>query len=289
MPGVKIQKLAKANGFLALDLPDAKLAVGPTRLAPKILQDGAEMLARSVTYTFASFGLQHSGGSAGINAKPDERDDAITAYMEEVAPLVAEGRWLTWPSTGVTAADLTPLRAGDTRVLDDPELLAGGAVAAAAATLDGGLEGVDVAFVGSGQLIDAARAALVEQGAAIVDGEAEAACDALFVAGKAGAIDHDAAATVQAKIVVPLSPLAITAKAYAVLRRADITYVPDFVALAAPLLAALDPDSGDPITRVRDLAAALAPEGPGAWLAACGLAEAFLSTWQESLPFGRPI
>jgi hypothetical protein len=60
MPGVKIQKLAKANGFLALDLPDAKLAVGPTRLAPKILQDGAEMLARSVTYTFASFGLQRT-------------------------------------------------------------------------------------------------------------------------------------------------------------------------------------------------------------------------------------
>jgi glutamate dehydrogenase/leucine dehydrogenase len=289
MPGVKIQKLEKASGFVVIDLPDAKLAVGPTRLAPKILQDGAEMLARSVTYTFASFGLQHSGGSAGINAKPDERDDAITAYMEDMAPLVADGRWLTWPGTGVSASDLAPLRAGDARTFDDPEVLAGGAVAAAGAMLDGGLDGIDVAFVGSGPLVDAARAALVGQGAAVVDGEADAACQALFVAGKAGAIDHVAAAGVQAKVVVPLTPLAVTAKAYAVLRRAETTYVPDFVALAAPLLDALDADHGDGITRVRELAGALAPEGPGAWLAACGLAEAFLSTWQDSLPFGRPI
>ena len=286
---MKIQKLAKANGFLIVDLPDAQLSVGPTRLAPKILQDGAEMQARSVTYSFASFGVQHSGGSAGINAKPDERDDAITAYMEEVAPLLAEGRWLTWPGTGVTAADLAPIRAGDARPLDDPDLLVAGAVAAAGAMRDGGLDGADIGLVGSGQLIDAARAVLVDQGAAIVDGDTDAACDVLFVAGKAGAIDHDGAASVRAKIVAPLTPLAVTAKAYAALRRADITYVPDFVALAAPLLAALDADNGDAVTRVRELAAALASEGPGAWLAACGLAEAFLQTWQESLPFGRPI
>jgi len=123
---VKIQKLTTTNGFIVIDLPDADLAAGPTRLAPKILQDGAEWLARSVTYTFASFGLEHSGASAGINAKAEERDDAITAYMEEVAPMVAEGRWLTWPSTGVTSDDLAALRTNGAGPLDDPTLTADG-------------------------------------------------------------------------------------------------------------------------------------------------------------------
>ncbi|MEY2451111.1 MAG: hypothetical protein QOD92_685, partial [Acidimicrobiaceae bacterium] len=33
----------------------------------------------------------------------------------------------------------------------------------------------------------------------------------------------------------------------------------------------------------------LAEEGPNAWLVAIGLAEALLSTWQDALPFGRPL
>jgi hypothetical protein len=87
-----------------------------------------------------------------------------------------------------------------------------------------------------------------------------------------------------------MTPLPITAKAYAVLRRAGITYVPDFVALAAPLLAACDPDNAtEPIERVRATVGELAPSGPDAWLLAVGMAEAFLSTWQEALPFGRPL
>jgi glutamate dehydrogenase/leucine dehydrogenase len=290
MRRVKIQKLATTNGFIVIDLPDADLAAGPTRLAPKILQDGAEWLARSVTYTFASFGLKHSGASAGINAKPDERDTAITAYMEEVAPMVAEGRWLTWPSTGVTSDDLAALRTNGATPLDDPTLTAAGAVAATAAMLDGsGLAGADVVVVGSGPVVDAARTALADAGADVVDGGLDQPCTAVFVAGKSGVVDHHVATNIQAKVVSPLTPLAVTAKAYAALRRADATYVPDFIALAGPLLAALDGDNGDPVTRIRDLATALATEGPGAWLAACGLAEAFLQTWRDELPFGRPI
>ena len=40
-------------------------------------EKGAEMLARSVTYSFAAFGVKASGASAGINAKPDGRDAAV--------------------------------------------------------------------------------------------------------------------------------------------------------------------------------------------------------------------
>ena len=90
--------------------------------------------------------------------------------------------------------------------------------------------------------------------------------------------------------MVPLTPLPVTAKAYAVLRSAGITYVPDFVALAAPLLAACDAQNDtDPVERVRATVAELAPSGPDAWLVAVGMAEAFLSTWQDALPFGRPL
>ena len=70
----------------------------------------------------------------------------------------------------------------------------------------------------------------------------------------------------------------MTAKAYAAFRRADIVYVPDFIALAAPLLAAFDPTAAtDPVERVRELMQHIAAEGPNAWLVAIGLAEAFLS------------
>ena len=72
-----------------------------------------------------------------------------------------------------------------------------------------------------------------------IDGTA----DALFVAGKAGVIDHDAAESVKARVVVPLSPVPVTAKAYAAFRRADIVYVPDFIALAAPARVKVDADN----------------------------------------------
>ena len=51
-----IQKLTSTDGFIAFDL-DGAPAVGVVRLAPKVLRDGAELLARSTTYAAASFGL----------------------------------------------------------------------------------------------------------------------------------------------------------------------------------------------------------------------------------------
>ena len=66
--------------------------------------------------------------------------------------------------------------------------------------------------------------------------------------------------------------------------------MPDFVALAAPLLGGFDADNDtDPVERVRTAVTELAPSGPDAWLVAVGMAEAFLSTWQDALPFGRPL
>ena len=50
---MRIQKLETTDAFVVWDLDGAARSVGIARLAPKILQEGAEMLARSVTYSFA--------------------------------------------------------------------------------------------------------------------------------------------------------------------------------------------------------------------------------------------
>ncbi|MEY2458225.1 MAG: hypothetical protein QOG30_55, partial [Acidimicrobiaceae bacterium] len=172
----------------------------------------------------------------------------------------------------------------------DPALTAQSAIAAAEATL-GTLDGTTVAVVGAGPIADTARVTASDKGATVPDDSGiDATADALLIAGKTGVIDHEGAESVKARVVVPLTPLPVTAKAYAAFRRADIVYVPDFIALAAPLLAAFDgSNAADPVDRVRELMQPLAEEGPNAWLVAIGLAEAFLSTWQDETPFGRPL
>ena len=61
---MQFHKLASTDAFIAFDLGDAP-AVGIVRQAPKVLRDGAELLARSTTYAMASFGLQLGGGVGG--------------------------------------------------------------------------------------------------------------------------------------------------------------------------------------------------------------------------------
>ena len=58
MRSVKMQKLGGTDAFIVFDLEGAAYNVGVTRLAPKILVDGATLLARSTTYLFASFEQQ---------------------------------------------------------------------------------------------------------------------------------------------------------------------------------------------------------------------------------------
>ncbi len=109
-----VHKLTSTDGFIAFDLGDAP-AVGVVRLAPKVLRDGAQLLARSTTYAAASFGLELGGGSAGLNAKPEARDAAVAAFVEEVGELVETGRWLPGPGLGITPDDLAALPRADDR------------------------------------------------------------------------------------------------------------------------------------------------------------------------------
>jgi glutamate dehydrogenase/leucine dehydrogenase len=282
---VRVQKLESTDGFVLTDLDGTERCAGVARLAPKVLQDSAEMLARSVTYSFATFELKYGGASAGINAKPDGRDAALTAFVEEITPLVESGALHLRPSTGLTDDDFRPLGVTNT----DAALVARGAVAAAEAVLES-LEGKTVAVYGSGHAADDVRIGAVYRKARVLDsGPLDALADVMFIAGKQGMIDHEVAATMQSGVVIPISPVPVTSKAYATFRRLGITYIPDFVSIAGPLLLEFDEQGGDPVERVRESVREIAGEGPNAWLVAIGRAEAFLSTWQDAMPFGRPL
>jgi hypothetical protein len=283
-PAVKVQRLSTTDGFIVWDLDDATSSTGVVRLAPKVLQDGAVLLARSTTYAFASFDIAtHAGASAALNAKPDDREAAVAAFLDEVRPLAEAGTLRLTPSLGTAADDLAPLGWDD----PDPAVLAAGAIAAS--RVAGPLDWRTAAVVGAGPVVDATTAQLTEAGATVVDGRYDSACDVLFVAGKSGCLDHATAETVKASLIVPLTPVPVTARALAVLGKADRTVVPDFLSTAAPLLAAYDADGGDPVQRVRDAAIALADQGTGMWLAAALAAEKNLATWTSEKPFGRPL
>jgi glutamate dehydrogenase (NAD(P)+) len=349
MPGVKIHKLTSADAFIVFDLDDAP-AVGATRSAPKILVDGATLLARTLTYRFASFERRLGGASSGINAAPEALAAAIAAYVAEVGPMFTAGRVLLEPAKGLSAEDFAPLRAVDPRPeaywdLEDELAGLGAAVAAEAA---GGLAGRTVAIEGfdatgpalaravaerGGRVVAVATAAgtarsaegfgpealaagWAEHGAGLVTAEvigvaaSEPAApgavfgveaDVLVAGSKPGVIDHEVAAGVVARVVVPGGPVPVTAKGLAVLRRAGVLVLPDFVTTAGPLFAWPDGDGTVTDPRRPEEARAAVTDGiagvlaevlgneDGPLLAACYRAESFLRGWREQLPFGRPL
>jgi glutamate dehydrogenase (NAD(P)+) len=293
---VTIHKLAATDAFIVFDLDGADRSIGPTRLAPKILVDGAELLARSATYLFASFELRVGGASAGINAKPDGRDDAVAAFVAEVQPLVEAGTFTTEAARGLSPADLAPLAGAGGASLPTGEhrdaLLVAGVVAAAERAV-GALDGRTVAIEGD-QAPAALTAAFTERGATVVAEGPTTAAEVLVAGSKTGVLDHTLVDAVGAGVVVPWGPVPVTAKALAALRRKGDVVLPDFVTTAGPALSAAGgvPADASAATVAAAVTAALdevMDHGEGPLLGACHRAEAFLSTWRDALPFGRPI
>lgn len=120
--------------------------------------------------------------------------------------------------------------------------------------------------------------------------------DIVFAGSKMGIVNHGVAEGLGCRALVPSGRLAFTSKALAVCRRGGVAAVPDFVALAGSSIAAWSsPDTGDDEVRaeitatVAALMADALTSDDGPFLGACYGAEAFLSTWQDELPFGRPL
>ena len=129
-----------------------------------------------------------------------------------------------------------------------------------------------------------------------VDDGLHTGADVALVGAKANSVDHHRMEQIAAPVVVPYARLAVTTRALAVAQRADRRVVPDFVTVAGPLLAqwpAADADAdslrADVRNRITEVLASLPGGEDGLVLEACHAAEAFLSTWQDELPFGRPI
>lgn len=193
------------NAFIVFDLDEAEVSVGPTRLAPKILVDGARWMARSMTYQFASFGLKIGGASAGINAQADAREASIAAFVEEVAPMVRSRRFLTDPGKGLGAADLEALVDADPRSglyrSEGEALGALGMVCSAEAAL-GSIDGASVAIEGfDGSCLRLARSICDEGGRVVAVGTtagsvydeggfAPEALEAAFIEHRFAMVDH---------------------------------------------------------------------------------------------------
>ena len=120
--------------------------------------------------------------------------------------------------------------------------------------------------------------------------------DIVFAGSKMGVVHHGVAEGLRCRALVPCGRLAFTSKALAVCRRGRIAAVPDFVALAGSTVAAWSsPDASDDDVRaeiahkVTTLMTEALESDDGPFLGACYAAEAFLSSWQDELPFGRPL
>jgi glutamate dehydrogenase/leucine dehydrogenase len=343
---VRIHKFSSTDAFVAIDLDDAEASSGPVRWARKVLQGGAKDLARSQTYTYAVLGMQRGGASAGISADGPDRGEAVAAFAEECADLVAAGTYLPDAAKGVNETDLASLRDADPRdtarldgdtptFADRCDALSAAVVAHHAAS---GLTGKTVAIEGFAENGAALAAEVIERGGRVVavatstgavtndvgfgadalrDGWSAAGADMVnelgepghpmsifgtdadvwFVGSKMGVVDHTVAEQIgEVAAVVACGRLPLTARALAVLRRADVAVPADFVSLAgstlalwgdpnrteAEILAGISEDIGD-------MTAEFKAHDDGSFLAACFEAERFLATWQDELPFGRPL
>jgi hypothetical protein len=272
---MQIIKLETVDAFVAVDLKGVP-GRGIVRLATRVLQGGARDLARSMTYSLASFGRQETGISAGISAEPEERDAAVAAFVAEVA--VWNTRFSLSAGKGVTDQDLG--------ITTDPvtdHLLAAGAVAAGLAAIPGASTAVVEGAGDAEGLVKELSTRGIEM--LTSDDPFGTEADLLFCGSKVGIVDHEVADRLAVRAVVPTAPLPITTRAVAHCRRRKILALPDFVTTAGPLVG----DAEEAREVVAAIIAEVAAHDDGPIIGACLRAEVFLSDWQDNLPFGRPM
>ncbi len=340
-------QLESTPGFVILDLPDAQHYVGETRLGKRLIPGNATMLARHLTYVFATLEQQRSGASIGLKSDPSQAALAVEALATELADDFSSGRISTSPGLRLDAETLAAVLAHDQRNLIGNETregisfndeLVGVGATVAAASLLGGLDGKRIAIEGFGSTgLGIAREAAAA-GAVIARVATSSGCangqfdpvtlsdawlaegekcvealsanggperpwmvwkddvDLLFCGSKPGAMSPEAASMSDSVPVVAFSCAAVSSKALALLRLAGTPVAADFVAAVGPALgwwadAVLTHDELRLATAdtVEAIMSETAGHGDGPFMAACYRAESFLRTWQDELPFGRPL
>ncbi len=319
-------KLTTTDGFVCRDIDDGA-AGGLMRRAPKILQSGAWELARSATYSFASFSLPISGASAGVNASDNDAASAIDAAIAEITR--TDPTILLDPAKGVNRS--APMFDADPRgdLAGSVYLTAHTALTAAewaAGSLGGkpiAIEGISTSPVALAVAQEAHRRGAIIVAASSASGSVtatsdsgldpfemlnddwlgsdpkppnaiwDAPADVVFIGSKAGVLNHQAADNLAARAVVPWGPVPFTARALAVASRKSVTMVPDFLSAAGGLVGGhLETSADDAMShladRVLDRLTTSDKHEQGLFVGACEAAEEFISSWTE-LPFGRPL
>lgn len=120
--------------------------------------------------------------------------------------------------------------------------------------------------------------------------------DVLLCGSKLGLVDHTVASGLAVGVLAPIGVAPVTAKGLAVATRTGVTVLPDFLTLSGPLHSFVAADGATATSlievvagRTADLVGSSMAHDEGAYLGACALAEQFLGSWQEQLPFGRPL
>lgn len=302
-----VRKLASTDGFVIVDFPEAP-AAGVIRRARKILESSASDLARSASYTFASFEMERSGASGGLNAEGDSIPGAVEALVTELGPDAESGRLHLHAGKGLTAEQLAPLAAagGLGPLAGSDQATTAGVVAAASWAVGGSLEGKRVAIEQSeaapapADLADSVRSVggeIVE----VPDLDTKpwmiwgADVDVILAGTKPGTLTHQGAEYVEAAALVPWGQIPFTTKALAtLLKKGETVVVPDFISAAGGLVAGhLGGSEAEVIAEIVSRVALVLDEvgghRDGPLLGACYRAEAFMTTWQPELPFGRPL
>jgi glutamate dehydrogenase (NAD(P)+) len=189
----EIIELASVPGFVVLDLPDAAVSAGGTRLAPDVTIAEVALLARAMTYKFAALGDQVGGAKAGVlgdSADRAVRDGLMARYCTEIRPLADAGRFLTGPDMGTFEEDFKLLRerraapAAFSAVVGGvpfEDLLTGYGVAVAAETAlragpGGGWAGRSVAIEGFGKVGGGVAREVTSRGGRVVAVSTVAGC-----------------------------------------------------------------------------------------------------------------
>ena len=272
---MKIQKLESINAFVAVDLEGVP-GRGVLRASKKILQGGAKDLARSMTYGLASLNLKETGVSAGISTPPEEKNEAIKTFFEEIREW--ENEFSFTAGLGVTSEDTA-----ENNPEERLQLLAiGTLISALTAKPDASTAVIDDKILSS-----ALETELTKKGIEIIPSENpfDETADILFCGSKMGVIDHEIAEKLSFSVIVPTAALPITTRAVAVCKRRNILALPDFITTAGPLIK----DKNLTEETLSSIVNEVIDHNDGPLMGACERAEVYLSTWQSELPFGRPM
>lgn len=107
-------------------------------------------------------------------------------------------------------------------------------------------------------------------------------------------LSEQGAERLQVRAVLPITEQAVPPKPMAILRRRGAELLPDFLTLAGPAVVGLvggEPDAALAAIddRVTPLARDVAGHEHGPFIGACVAAEAFLDSWLDERPAGRPL